>query len=470
MTQFTVISPVDGRTLLTRNYASWAQIAAAADAAEAAFPGWAATPLAERTGIVRRAVDWLVDHAEAIATDLAWSIGRPLHMADETSRLDVVTNQLILDAEATFEPMIYPSEGGITRYVKRAPRGLVLSICAWNYPVAMPANMIVAPLLAGDTVIFKHAPQTTLIGEWFARAFEAAGLPEGVFQSLPMDHTDVARLIREKPVSVIQFIGSTRGGIALREASASRPIELGLEMGGSDPAYVRADADLKVTVSELVSGSFGNSGQSCCSVERIYVHADIHDRFLEAFRAATGKLVLGHPISARPDLGPVVSAEASRRIRALVEEAVAAGATAILPEQPALEVADPSAYVSPQILAGADHDMRIMREEIFGPVVSVTKVADDDEAVTLMNDSRYALSASVWSGSAHDAVRIGNRLRCGTFYHNKCDYADLYLPWGGVGWSGLGRINGGAVGFGKLTEMKSYVLPEGEGCGGNSAG
>lgn len=462
MPQFTVISPVDGRKLLTRDYASWAQVAAAADTAEAAFPGWAATPLAERAGIVRRAVDWLVDHAEAIATDLAWSIGRPLHMADETSRLDVVTNQLILDAKAAFEPIIYPSAGGITRYVTREPRGLVLSICAWNYPVAMPANMIVAPLLAGDTVIFKHAPQTVLIGEWFARAFDAAGLPHGVFQSLSMEHSDVARLIQEKPVSVIQFIGSTRGGIALREASARRPIELGLEMGGSDPAYVRSDADLEFTVAELVSGSFGNSGQSCCSVERIYVHADIHDRFLEEFRAAAGKMVLGHPISARPDLGPVVSADASQRITALVEEAIAAGATALLPEQSPPEVADASAYVSPQILAGTNHDMQIMREEIFGPVVSVTKVANDDEAVTLMNDSPYALSASVWSGSTRDAVRIGSCLRCGTFYHNKCDYADLYLPWGGVGWSGQGRINGGTIGYGKLTEMKSYVLPEGE--------
>lgn len=463
MTDFTVTSPVDGRALLTRAYAAWDDIAAAADAAQTAFAGWAATPLQDRAKLVRTAIDWLVDHADDIARDLAWSIGRPLQMADETPRLDVVTDQLIKDAEAAFKPIPFPSDDGITRYVKRAPRGLVLSICAWNYPVAMPANMIVAPLLAGDPVIFKHAPQTALIGDWFARAFAAAGLPEGVFQSLMMGHADVVRLIAERPVSVIQFIGSTRGGIALREAAAPYPIELGLEMGGSDPAYVRADADLDLAVTELVSGSFGNSGQSCCSVERIYVHADIHDRFVAAFAAAAGKLKMGHPIDAQPDLGPVVSAEAARRITALIDDAVAIGARPLLPVQSPPDVADASAYVSPQILAGTTHDMRIMREEIFGPVVSVMQVTSDDEAIALMNDSRYALSASVWSGSARDAVQIGSCLRCGTFYHNKCDYADLYLPWGGVGWSGLGRINGGTIGYGKLTEMKSYVLPDGEG-------
>jgi acyl-CoA reductase-like NAD-dependent aldehyde dehydrogenase len=407
MTDFTVVSPVDGRVLATRTYASWTNAARAADLAAAAFPGWAAMPLQERAEFVRKAIAYLRDHAEPLARDVAWSIGRPVHMADETPRLSVVTEQLIADAGAAFAPLEFPAGDGMIRYATREPRGPVLSICAWNYPVAMPANLIVAPLLAGDTVVFKHAPQTAVIGDWFERAFSHAGLPDGVFQSVMTDHDSIARLIAEKPFSLIQFIGSTRGGMALRHAAADRPVDLGLEMGGSDPAYVRADADLDTTVAGLVSGAFDNSGQSCCSVERIYVEDAIYDAFLKRFRAKAGELTLGHPLDDRPSLGPVVSAEAAERISALVKEAVSHGAEALLPDQPAPLVDDARAYLSPQILAGTNHDMRIMREEIFGPVVSVMRVSDDEEAVGLMNDSRYGLTASVWSRSR--GVATGNR-------------------------------------------------------------
>lgn len=455
---FTIISPIDGTPLCERSYMDRDTLESVAQAARAAFVGWSKRPLQERAGFARKMMSFLEKNADAIAQDVSRSIGRPRHMANEIPRLRAVVEQLILDAEEAFHPVTYPSDDGLTRYTQRQPKGVVLSICAWNYPVAMPANLIFAPLLAGDPVIFKHAPQTALIGDWFEKAAKASGMPHGVLQVVTAEHPDIERLIGEGKVDAIEFIGSTRGGFALRQAAAAQPIELGLEMGGNDACYVRQDADLDFAATEIISGAFGNSGQSCCSVERVYVHHAIYDAFLALLVEKAGKLQMGHPEDAASDLGPVISAAAAARIRSATQEAIAAGAKPLLKVQPAPNVGDQTAYVSPQILGDVTHAMAIIKEEIFGPVLCVSKVSADAEAIRMMNDSPYGLTAAIWTKDAQLAQELGKELRCGTFYTNRCDYADLYLPWGGVGLSGMGRINGGAIGFEKLTDLKSFVV------------
>jgi acyl-CoA reductase-like NAD-dependent aldehyde dehydrogenase len=403
-------------------------------------------------------IAFLEENADAIARDVANSIGRPLHLANELPRLRAATEQLIKDAEQVFKPVSYPSDDGIRRFTTRQSKGVILSICAWNYPVAMPANLVVAPLLAGNTLIFKHAPQTAIIGDWFHEASKQADLPEGVFNVVSAEHEDVEKLLNEGLVNALEFIGSTRGGFALRQAAASQPIELGLEMGGNDACYVRGDADLETAAREIVSGGFGNSGQSCCSVERVYIHEAVHDEFLELLAKSARDLKLGHPHEVSTNLGPVAFSHAASQLRQRISTAIEKGAVPLLPHQNPPNVADQSAYVSPQILSGVTHEMSIVGEEVFGPVVYAIKVFDDDEAIRLMNESEYGLTASIWSQNTSLALEMGKKLKCGTFYVNKCDYADLYLPWGGIGMSGMGRINGGIIGFDKLTEIKSFVV------------
>lgn len=459
---FTIKSPIDGSVLFERQYMDWPELAEVTFAARRAFPDWSTLSLEDRAIFVRKMIAYLEDNTETVAKDVSRSIGRPLHQADEIPRLRAVTEQLIEDAKATFTTVNYPDYDGISRFTKRQGKGVVLSVCAWNYPVAMPANLIIAPLLAGNTLIFKHAPQTALIGDWFAKAGTAAGLPEGVFQVVTATHPDIERLIGEGQVDVIEFIGSTRGGFALRSAAASQPVELGLEMGGNDPSYVRQDADLDLAAREIVSGAFGNSGQSCCSVERVYIHESVYDDFLKLLTKQASTLKLGHPADSSSNLGPVISGDAANRINGVVEATIASGAKSLLETQNPPDVGDQSAYVSPRILADVTHNMPIIGEEIFGPVLCAIKVSDDREAVQLMNDSKYGLTASIWTTDHALALELGQNIRCGTFYVNKCDYADLHLPWGGVGLSGMGRINGGPIGYEKLTELKSIVVNSSE--------
>lgn len=437
--RFEIVSPVDQRVYAQLPYGDSHTVQSKLESARAALAEWRRTPLAERAELMRALVQAMQERREAVALDVAWQMGRPLWQADETARLVLNTDKLIEDAEAALATREITAADGIRRFVSAEPAGVVLSICAWNYPVAMASSLIVAPLLAGNTVLFKHAPQTALIGDHFAAAAVAAGLPEGVFQSVHLTHADVAKMIGSGHIDVVQFIGSTQGGQAVYDAGRSTFTRYCLELGGKDASYVRADAEIEKIVADLVEGSFGNAGQSCCSVERIYVHESRYARFLEAFVAAAKEVTLGHPIEERTYIGPVVSASAASRINELVREARARGARALLSPRDYAVAAEGTAYVPPQILADATHDMRIMREETFGPVVAVMPVRDDQDAIARMNDSVYGLTASIWTADIEQGARLGEYVQCGTFYVNRCDHADMNLPWGGVGRSGIGR-------------------------------
>lgn len=455
MSAFEIVSPVDGRVFASRRYADPAVIDAAAQRAERAFPLWSSTSIAERCDLVDAFVKQLEARRDLIADAVTWQMGRPRTQADELGRLRAVTDATIRQTPDWLAPRRIDVGDGIVRYVTHDAIGPCLSICAWNYPVAMLATLIIHPLLAGNVVLLKHAPQTAVIGDFVNEAALAAGLPEGVLAALDMTHSDCEALIASGRFPLVQFIGSTRGGRAVAAAAGKAMARVGLELGGSDPAYIRHDANVDAIVADLVEGCFGNSGQSCCSVERLYVHASIHDRFVEALTQAAKVVSVGHSFESPGYIGPVISREAAARIRGLISDAVAHGARETLPVGTSSLASDTSAYVEPRILTKVDHGMRLMRHEVFGPVASIMKVDSDEQAIALMNDSDYGLSASIWSADVERAIALGQRVQSGTFYVNRCDHSDLNLPWGGVKQSGIGRSYA-LEGFAELTAPRAW--------------
>ena len=301
----------------------------------------------------------------------------------------------------------------------------------------------------------KHSEQTPLVAERYSEAAQAASLPDGVFQSLHLNHESVARAIEDPRIHHVMFTGSVEGGLAVKRAAASRFIGCGLELGGKDPAYVRADADLGHTVPNVVDGAFFNSGQSCCGIERVYVHRDLYPQFVDACVEEVQSYRLGDPTDPTTTLGPVVRRSNADRIRNQVAAAVHQGARALIDPTSFPTANLGSQYLAPQVLVDVHHGMEIMQEETFGPVVGIMPVDDDDEAVALMNDSRYGLTASIWTQDEAAALKIGERLETGTCFVNRADYLDPELAWVGVKDSSRGCTLS-RIGFEHLTRPKSY--------------
>jgi acyl-CoA reductase-like NAD-dependent aldehyde dehydrogenase len=312
---------------------------------------------------------------------------------------------------------------------------------------------VVPALLAGNSVVLKMAAQTPLVAERYAEAFKAAGLPEGVFQFLHIDHDQAARLIADPRVGYVSFTGSVPGGHAVQHAAAGRFIGTGLELGGKDPAYVRADAPLEASIENLVDGAYFNSGQSCCGVERIYVHKDVFPRFVDGFVTLTRQYRLGNPLERETTLGPMVRTEAADNVRAQIRDALDKGAKALV--QSSDKPRTP--YLAPEVLVDVDHSMALMTEETFGPVVGIQAVRDDEEAIERMNDSRYGLTASIWTLDTDAAMRIGERVETGTWFMNRCDYLDPALAWTGIKDSGRGCTLS-RLGLETFTRPKSFHL------------
>lgn len=454
---FDIISPAEGAVLATIHYAKAREIDRAIEAAEAAVGSWRATSLDERLELVERFAMAFCADVDGLAELVTRQMGRPIADADETGGFLLAAREFQRFAPTALADRPMESDAEVTRFIRPAPLGVHLAICAWNFPVAMPAAIILPALIAGNPVIFKHAPQTALIGDRLNRAAREAGLPAGVFASLHMTHADAERLIGSGSIRSVHFIGSEAGGRAVHAAAGEALVSFALELGGKDPVYVRPDADLEAAASAIVAGAFDNAGQSCCSVERVYVHEAIHEPFLEALGAAAQSWNYGHPVDSGALIGPVATSASAARIARQIEEAVSRGARVMFGGRASGDISAKGSYVAPRILCDVDHGMRLMRDETFGPVVPIMKVASDEDAVRLMDDSVYGLTASVFTKDPDLARVIGDRLDVGLFLQNRCDHADPHLPWGGMRASGLGRTDGPTA-FEGVTQAKSFHI------------
>jgi len=446
------ISPVDGREYARRTLTPAVEVERVLERARSAQRAWRQVALADRSAALRRFMAAMEALNADIVPELAWQMGRPVRYGGELRSLkERVEAMLALAPEALADD--FRANGRVAR----VPAGLVLVIAPWNYPFLTAANTIVPALLAGNAVILKHSVQTLLAGERFAEAFAAAGLPDGLFANLFLSHEQTGRLLGGGLVDHATFTGSVEGGRAVERAAAGSFTTLTLELGGKDPAYVRSDADLGAAVEGLVDGSFFNAGQSCCGVERIYVHEAVWTPFLEGFVEGARAYRLGDPLDPETSLGPMASARGAAEVRRQVAAAVAAGARTHVPTQLFPADTGEGPYVMPQVLTGVDHKMALMREETFGPAIGIMPVSSDEEALALMNDSDFGLTASIWTRDTAAAQALAARVEAGTVLVNRCDYLDPQLAWTGIKQSGRGASLGG-YGFEAVTRPKSLYL------------
>jgi len=453
------ISPVDGSVYAERMAATEAGIAAALSRAEACQAEWRRVPVAERAALCTRMVDAFVAEPDAVARELAWQMGRPVRYgAGEVRGFEERARHMIAIAPEALSDVAVADKPGFRRFIRHQPLGVVLVVAPWNYPYLTAVNAIVPAVMAGNAVILKHATQTPHCGERIARAFAAAGAPDGLFQVLHLTHDQTARIVAAPEVDFVAFTGSVPGGAAMEKAAAGRFIGLGLELGGKDPAYVRADANLPHAIENVTDGAFFNSGQSCCGIERVYVDARVFDDFVAGMTDLTRKYVLGDPTDAETTLGPLVRPRAADFVRGQTADAVKSGAKALIDTKSFnRDGGEGSAYLAPQVLINVDHSMRVMTEESFGPVVGVMKVGSDEEALKLMNDSEYGLTASIWTADEDAALALGDRVETGTLFMNRADYLDPALAWTGVKNSGRGCTLS-RLGYDHLTRPMSFHL------------
>ena len=457
MSDIICISPVDGREVARRRVQGDEEIAALLANARKAQRQWAATPLAERKAKMVEFVAAMQGMNDDMVPELALQMGRPVRYGGEIGSFVERANALIDLADASLKPYAPTERAGFHRMIKRVPAGIVLVIAPWNYPYLTALNSVLPALLAGNAVILKHSAQTILVGERFQKAMDRIGLPKGLFTTVNLDHEGTARLIASRSVDHVNFTGSVGGGRAIERAAAGTFTTLGLELGGKDPAYVRPDADFDYAVANIVDGAFYNSGQCCCGIERVYVHESLYDRFVEASAAAVSAYKLGNPLEPETTLGPMAATRFAEVVRDHTGQAIARGARPLI--DPAAFPADQlgTPYLMPQVLVDVDHSMKVMMEESFGPVVGIMKVGSDDEAVRLMNDSPYGLTASIWTEDVAAAERIGDAIETGTVFMNRCDYVDPGLAWAGVKDTGRGA-GMSYLGFEAMTRPKSYHL------------
>ncbi|MFY0654431.1 MAG: aldehyde dehydrogenase family protein [Cyclobacteriaceae bacterium] len=456
MSKLETISPIDGSIYFSCEQHDEKDIQRTLNQAKQSLVDWSNLELAERIKLVSAFVDAIENQKAEIAEEITWQMGRPLSQSPGEINGFVERARYMLDiAEESLKPIETDAKDGFDRWIELEPLGVVAVLSPWNYPLLTSVNAIVPALVAGNTVILKHSFQTPLVAERYKKAAIKAGLPDGVFQILHIDHALTSALIADPIVKGVFFTGSVDGGLSVQKALSNKFIHCGLELGGKDPAYVAPDADLVQAVENLVDGSFFNSGQSCCGIERIYVHESNYAQFVEAFVEITKKYQLGNPLDSGVNLGPVVKASAADFVRGQIDSAVRKGANTLIDEGLFMNSKKGTPYLAPQVLTNVDHSMEVMTEESFGPVVGIMSVKNHEEAITQMNDSKYGLTASIWTEDKDLAKKIGGQLETGTVFMNRCDYLDPALAWTGVKSTGRG-VTLSKLGYHHVTRAKSY--------------
>ncbi|RDW80523.1 hypothetical protein BP5796_05221 [Coleophoma crateriformis] len=458
----TTISPVTNKAVVTREGISEEALAKQADLATEAFLSFRKTSLAERQAIVKKALDLLLAKQDVLAKEITEQMGRPIaYTAKEVTTavkrgeyLLKISNEVLKDTDGD-------AEQGFKRFIRKIPVGPVLIIFAWNYPYLILVNSLIPAILAGNTVILKPSPQTPTIVEQIASIFTEAGLPQNVLQYFHSGSPKVIESIVQNPkISHVCFTGSVAGGLAVQKAASDSLVSVGLELGGKDPAYIRSDVDIAWAAEEIVDGAVFNSGQSCCSLERIYVDEKIHDSFVEAVQGVLKNYILGDPFDKSTHVGPVVSKRSKEAIESHISDAIKKGAKDATPENKSFS--SPPAdgnYVAPTLLTNVDHTMTVMTEETFGPVIPVMKVKSDAEAIKLMNDSEFGLTASIWTKDTAKGFELADDVEAGTVFVNRCDYPSPDLAWTGWKNSGKGQTLS-KFGFEQFVKLKSYHVKD----------
>jgi acyl-CoA reductase-like NAD-dependent aldehyde dehydrogenase len=447
-----VTNPATGQVIGQVTEDTPESVASKVRAARTAQPGWAAVPLHDRVARLRRFRDGLVSCKEDLARRLTSEVGKPIRQSwAELDAMPARIDFFLENVGRVQEGVTVHAEPakGLEERVAYEPLGVVANISAWNYPYFVGSNVFVPALLTGNAVLYKPSEFASLTGQAIAGLMHESGVPKDVFTPV-FGAGPVAAELLIHPLDGVFFTGSHATGRKVAEAAGRGLMRMQLELGGKDPVYVCDDADLGHAAPSVAVGAFYNTGQSCCAVERVYVHEQIFEAFVEGFVKSVRAFVVGDPTDEATFIGPVTRPAQLDVLEAQVEDARAKGARVLLGGR---RRPGPGSWFEPTVVTEADHRMELMREESFGPVIGIQKVRDDDHALDLMNDTRYGLTAGVYSKDQGRATRILARVRTGSVYWNCCDRVSPRLPWSGRGHSGIGATLG-------LDGIRAFLQPK----------
>ena len=452
------ITPIDNSVYLERPLSTQNDINNVIENSKKSFQSWKSTSIDDRIKIINKFIDNLIALKPEVSKEICWQIGRPISQCgNELRGFEERSRHMVEIAKESLRDIPATKNDEFDNYIYKSPLGIIFVMAPWNYPIITATNTIVPALLAGNTIVIKHSSQTPRCAELISQAFDNTGLPEGVFQFVHTDHQACEKIIADPRIAHVVFTGSVRGGQEVKKYIGTRFINVGLELGGKDPAYVRSDADLNHAIENLVDGAMFNSGQSCCGIERIYVDQSIYKDFIDGFKTITEQYKLGDPSQEDTNLGPVVRLSAANFIRSQISEAEKQGAKRLIDESKFSIAKDDNCYIAPQVMIDVDHSMRFMMEETFGPAVGIMPVKDQQEAKQLMNDSPYGLTASIWTKDVDFAKDFGREIETGTFFMNRCDYLDPALAWTGVKDTGVG-CSLSVLAFDQFTRPQSFHM------------
>ena len=433
------ITPINNTLYLERPHLTSSEIDKKIENSSKAFKQWSLTSIQERIEVINKFINNLLNLNDEVKKEICWQIGRPISQCGSELRgFEERSRYMVEVAEECLADVTARKNEEFDNYIFKAPLGVIFVMAPWNYPIMTATNTIVPALLSGNSIILKHSSQTPMCAELIFKALQGTGIPEGLFQYIHTDHNSCEKIIADNRIAHVVFTGSVNGGKEIKKYIGQRFINVGLELGGKDPAYVRSDCDLNHAIENLIDGAFFNSGQSCCGIERIYVDKSIFKDFVDGAKILTEKYILGDPSEMNTNIGPVVKMSAANFIRSQVEDAISQGAQKVVDETKFNIVSKDNCYIAPQILVNVNHDMRFMTEETFGPTVGIMPVENENEAINLMNDSPYGLTASIWTKDLDFSKSFGKKIETGTFFMNRCDALDPALAWTGVKDTGVG--------------------------------